>query len=51
MKHIKAFFQAYNAWKKYNKNLDERKNMTDRELRDIGLSRSDIFIVAVNKSI
>jgi uncharacterized protein YjiS (DUF1127 family) len=40
---ILSFFQA---WKRYNKSLRELNSLGDRELADIGISRSDIPRVA-----
>jgi uncharacterized protein YjiS (DUF1127 family) len=40
---ILSFFQA---WKRYNKGLRELNSLGDRELADIGISRSDIPRVA-----
>jgi uncharacterized protein YjiS (DUF1127 family) len=34
------------AWKRYNRSIAELSNLGDRELADIGLSRSDIQRVA-----
>jgi uncharacterized protein YjiS (DUF1127 family) len=34
------------AWKRYNKSLSELSRLGDRELADIGISRSDIPRVA-----
>jgi uncharacterized protein YjiS (DUF1127 family) len=40
---ILSFLQA---WKRYNKSLRELNSLGDRELADIGISRSDIPRVA-----
>ena len=37
-------------WKKYNRSLTELSRLGDRELADIGISRSDIPRVAWNAS-
>ena len=34
------------AWKRYNQSISELSNLGDRELADIGISRSDIYRVA-----
>ncbi|MGI8526969.1 MAG: DUF1127 domain-containing protein [Pseudolabrys sp.] len=34
------------SWKRYNQSLNELSRLGDRELADIGLSRSDIARVA-----
>jgi uncharacterized protein YjiS (DUF1127 family) len=36
------------AWKRYNESVAELNNLGDRELADIGISRSDIQRVAWN---
>jgi len=38
------------AWKRYHQSLNELNRLGDRELADIGLSRSDIPRVAWNAS-
>jgi uncharacterized protein YjiS (DUF1127 family) len=38
------------AWKRYNQNLNELSRLGDRELSDIGISRSDIARVAWQSS-
>jgi uncharacterized protein YjiS (DUF1127 family) len=38
------------AWKRYNASLNELSRLGDRELADIGLSRSDIPRVAWENS-
>jgi len=35
-----------NEWKRYNRSLRELSRLGDRELADIGISRSDIHRVA-----
>jgi uncharacterized protein YjiS (DUF1127 family) len=37
-------------WKRYNQSLTELSRLGDRELADIGISRSDIHRVAWNAS-
>jgi uncharacterized protein YjiS (DUF1127 family) len=41
-----AILRFLQAWKRYNTNLRELSGLGDRELADIGLSRSDIPRVA-----
>jgi uncharacterized protein YjiS (DUF1127 family) len=36
------------AWKRYNQSLAELSSLGDRELADIGISRSDIQRIAWN---
>jgi uncharacterized protein YjiS (DUF1127 family) len=38
--------RLFQSWKRYNKSLNELNRLGDRELADIGLSRSDIPRVA-----
>jgi uncharacterized protein YjiS (DUF1127 family) len=45
--HIVRFIRE---WKRYNQNLSELNRLGDRELADIGISRSDIARVAWNTS-
>jgi uncharacterized protein YjiS (DUF1127 family) len=37
-----AIIRFIQSWKRYNANLRELNNLHDRELADIGISRSDI---------
>ncbi|HEY1361153.1 MAG TPA: DUF1127 domain-containing protein [Xanthobacteraceae bacterium] len=41
-----AIVNFIRAWKRYNANLRELSQLGDRELADIGISRSDIPRVA-----
>ncbi len=41
-----AIVRFIQTWKRYNKSLRELSRLGDRELADIGLSRSDIPSVA-----
>lgn len=43
---IKSFIDGVNARSEYYNTLNELKNLTDRDLKDIGLSRTDIYQVA-----
>jgi len=43
--HIVRFIRE---WKRYNQSLNELNRLGDRELADIGISRSDIARVAWN---
>lgn len=45
--HIVRFIRE---WKRYNQSLNELNRLGDRELADIGISRSDIPRVAWNAS-
>jgi uncharacterized protein YjiS (DUF1127 family) len=38
------------AWRRYNRNLNELSRLGDRELADIGISRSDIPRVAMTSA-
>jgi uncharacterized protein YjiS (DUF1127 family) len=44
------FIRFVQAWKRYNASLNELSRLDDRELADIGLSRSDIPRVAWENS-
>jgi uncharacterized protein YjiS (DUF1127 family) len=41
-----SLIQFIQSWKRYNASLNELSRLGDRELADIGLSRSDIPRVA-----
>lgn len=41
-----AIIRFFQSWKRYNKSLRELSRLGDRELADIGISRSDIPSVA-----
>jgi uncharacterized protein YjiS (DUF1127 family) len=43
---IVAIINFINAWKRYNASLRELYRLDDRELADIGITRSDIPRVA-----
>ncbi len=43
---LMAIVRFLQAWKRYNKSLRELSRLGDRELADIGISRSDIPSVA-----
>lgn len=38
--------RLFQAWKRYNQSVNELSRLGDRELADIGISRSDIQRVA-----
>jgi uncharacterized protein YjiS (DUF1127 family) len=40
--------RMFRAWKRYNQSLAELSRLGDRELADIGISRSDIQRIAWN---
>jgi uncharacterized protein YjiS (DUF1127 family) len=40
--------RMFRAWKSYNQSLAELSRLGDRELADIGISRSDIQRIAWN---
>jgi uncharacterized protein YjiS (DUF1127 family) len=42
--------RAYQQWRRYNANLTQLNRLGDRELADIGLTRSDIPRVAWESS-
>lgn len=41
-----AIIRFLQVWRRYNASLNELSQLGDRELNDIGLSRSDIYRVA-----
>jgi uncharacterized protein YjiS (DUF1127 family) len=41
-----AIVRFLQAWKRYNQSLSELSRLGDRELADIGISRSDIARIA-----
>ena len=41
-----SFVRFLRAWKRYNQSMSELNRLGDRELADIGISRSDIQRVA-----
>jgi len=43
-----AIVRFVREWKHYNQSLNELSRLGDRELADIGISRSDIYRVAWN---
>lgn len=43
-----AIVRFIQEWKRYNQSLSELSRLGDRELADIGISRSDIARVAWN---
>lgn len=38
--------QSYNRWRQYRQTCNELSRMSERELRDLGISRGDIPFVA-----
>ena len=44
---FKRFFKALTATSVYNQTYNELSALTDKDLRDIGLTRGDIHTVAV----
>lgn len=45
-----AIIRFLQSWRRYNKSLNELSRLGDRELADIGISRSDIPSVAWNSA-
>lgn len=41
-----ALIRYIEAWRNYYRNLDELSQLNDRDLADIGISRSDIYRIA-----
>jgi len=44
---LASIVRFLHAWRRYNRNLNELSRLGDRELADIGISRSDIPRVAM----
>jgi uncharacterized protein YjiS (DUF1127 family) len=44
--YLSKLIHFLRAWRKYNSSLRELSSLEDRELADIGISRSDIPLVA-----
>ena len=38
--------KSFRAWRRYRQTVNELSRMSDHELRDIGVQRSDIALVA-----
>lgn len=47
---LSHIISAYRQWRRYNRSLSELNRLGDRELADIGISRSDIPRVAWDSS-
>jgi len=47
---IAALVRFIQQWKRYNESLNELSRLGDRELADIGISRSDIPRLAWNSA-
>ena len=47
---ITALVRFIQQWKRYNRSLSELSRLGDRELADIGISRSDIPRLAWNSA-
>ena len=45
-----TIMEIYGDWRRYNAGLSELSSLSDRELADIGISRSDIYRVAWEKA-
>jgi uncharacterized protein YjiS (DUF1127 family) len=45
-----AIVRFFQEWKRYNQSLNELSRLGDRELADIGISRSDIARLAWSAS-
>ena len=43
--------RSFNNWRKYRQTVNELGRMSDRELRDLGIGRSDIPYIARKASI
>jgi uncharacterized protein YjiS (DUF1127 family) len=47
---LSSIVRLYNSWKRYGVAVDELSHLSDRELADIGITRSDIPRVAWEQS-
>jgi uncharacterized protein YjiS (DUF1127 family) len=43
---LAKLIRLYRSWRNYERSLSELSRLDDRELADIGISRSDILAVA-----
>jgi len=43
---LSALTRWYRKWRRYDQGLSELARLTDRELADIGISRTDIYRIA-----
>jgi uncharacterized protein YjiS (DUF1127 family) len=43
---LTSIIRLFHQWKQYNRSVDELSRLGDRELADIGISRSQIQAVA-----
>jgi uncharacterized protein YjiS (DUF1127 family) len=45
-----TLMDIYGDWRRYNAGLSELSSLSDSELADIGISRTDIYRVALEKA-
>jgi uncharacterized protein YjiS (DUF1127 family) len=43
---LSTLLRWYRKWRRYDQGLNELGRLTDRELADIGISRTDIYRIA-----
>ncbi len=48
---ISKLVQIFNAWKDYNRTCNELYSMSDKELNDLGIHRSDIERIAAQNTL
>jgi uncharacterized protein YjiS (DUF1127 family) len=48
---IRSYWDAFREWRKYKRLQSDLNELTDGELRDIGIARGEIDYVAANRSI
>ena len=48
---VRSYWDAFQEWRKYKKLQSDLNDLTDGELRDIGIARGEIDYVAANRSI
>jgi uncharacterized protein YjiS (DUF1127 family) len=47
---VRSYWDAFQEWRECRKLRSRLNNLTDQELRDIGIARVDIEYVAANRS-
>jgi uncharacterized protein YjiS (DUF1127 family) len=48
---IRSYWDTFQEWRKYKRLQSDLNDLTDGELRDIGIARGEIDYVAANRSI
>lgn len=50
MNIFRVIAEIYNNYKDYNKTIRELSRLSDKELKDLGITRNDIYSIAANKT-